>query len=401
MKKKALMFVFVALVALMLVPVINLIELGTAQKKEGGKWWSRAILYNFDFALSFTSRLFYPLGISTNPNKVMIGKDDWLYLGDQYEKTITVTRRGTTAEAAEAAWKIGLATKSWQQWLKRKGVRLYRVMLGPEKSTIYPEFLPDWAQPAADSATNTLLANVSQGLYVDTRPALRAARSQFSEPLYYKTDTHWNSLGAWVAFRAFAMEVAHTEAGLRWLSEQQVRVSKVIEIHGGDLGKFLRMSEMLRDSEVAIEIDSERPIETEQYDFETGHLTVSGGNPQVGAPERPLLVKSKHALNQNRVLWLRDSFGTALAPFMAATFTETLQLHYGKSDPALFARLVETYKPDYVFITVAERDARNKWFENLPSFISVTSVSGKPKHFISLSHGSPSGINDMTKVEGE
>jgi alginate O-acetyltransferase complex protein AlgJ len=370
MKKRALFFVSVALFALMLVPAINLIDWGTAQKKEGGKWWSRSILYNVDFALSFTSRLFYPLGISTNPNDVIIGKDDWLYLGDKHEKTITVTRRGSNAEAAEAAWQIGLATKSWQQWLKRKGVRLYRVMLVPDKSTIYPEFLPDWAQPAADSATNTLLANISQGLYVDTRPALRAAKSQFSEPLYYKTDTHWNSLGAWVAFRAFAMEVARTEAGLRWLPEQQVRVQKVIERHGGDLGRLLRISEMLRDSEVAIEIDRERPIETEQYDFGTGHLTVSGGNPQVEAPERPLLVKSKHALNQNRVLWVRDSFGTALAPFMAATFTETLQLHYEESDPALFARLVETYKPDYVFITVVERCARHKWFKTLPSLIS-------------------------------
>ena len=366
MKQKARIFVSVALLALMLVPVINLIGRGTAHKKEGGKWWSRSVLYNLDFAWSFTSRIFYPLGISTNPNQVIIGKDDWLYLGDQYEQRITVTRRGATDETTKAARKIGLATKSWQQWLKRKGVRLYRVMLGPDKSTIYPEFLPDWAQPAADSATNTLLATVSQGLYVDTSTALKAAKSQFSEPLYYKTDTHWNSLGAWVAFRAFAMEVARTETGLRWFSEQQVRVSKVIEIHGGDLGMFLRMPEMLRDNEVAIEIDSESPIETEQYDFETGHLTVSGGNPKIGAPERPLLVKSKHALNQNRVLWLRDSFGTALAPFMAATFTETLQLHFGTTDPALFARLVETYKPDYVFITVVERDAHSKWFENLP-----------------------------------
>lgn len=381
----------------MLVPVINFINWGGAQKMEVKKWWSRSILYNFDFASPFTNRLLYPLGISTISKEVVIGKDDWLYLGDQYENTITVTRRGTTAEDAEAARNIGLATKSWQQWLMSKGVRLYRVMLGPDKSTIYPEFLPDWAQPAADSATNTLLTHVSQDLYVDTRPALRAAKSQFSEPLYYKTDTHWNTLGAWVAFRAFAMEVARTEAGLRWLPDQHVHVSNVIERHGGDLGKLLRIRDVLRDSEVSIEIDSEHPIETEQYDFETGHLLESGGNPRLVAQNRPVLVKSKHALNQKKVLWLRDSFGTAMTPFMAATFTETLQVHFHKSAPVLFARLVETYKPDYVFITVVERGALNKWFESFPSF--VTSVSGKPKHFISLSHGFSSGINNMTKVE--
>jgi hypothetical protein len=253
---------------------------------------------------------------------------------------------------------------------------MFRVMLGPDKATIYPEFLPDWAQPAAATATDTLLANVKRGLYVDTRPALRTAKSQFSESLYYKTDTHWNSLGAWVAFQAFEMDIACAEPGLRLLSEKDVRVLEVNQRQGGDLAKFLRLKETLRDNEVVIDIISDRPIETKQYDFETGRLKRSGGNPQIHTAQRPLLVKSEQALNQKRVLWLRDSFGTAMAPFMAATFSETLQLHYDAANPELFARLVNTFKPDYVFITVVERGARRKRFGGLPPLISA---SGKPE----------------------
>ena len=366
MKKKAFLFVCMALLVLIVAPVINF-KLGT--EKEGYKSWSRTVLYSFDFALPYLSRFFYTLGIYTNPNQVIIGKKDWLYLGDQYEKTITVTRRGANLKDVEASRTIGLSTKSWEQWLKHKDVSLFQVMLGPDKSTVYPEFLPDWAQPVTYSAADTLLANVSQRVYVDTRSALIAAKSQFLEPLYYKTDTHWNNLGAWVAFRAFAKDVDRKERGLLWLSEQQVRVSKVNERYGGDLAKFLRMTEMLGDSEVVIEIVSDVPIETEQYDFETGHLIASGGNPLVIAPRHPLLVKSKNALNQKRVLWLRDSFGTAMAPFMAATFTQTLQVHYDEVTPILFAKLVDNYRPDYVFITVVERSSRGKWFENLPPSI--------------------------------
>jgi len=371
MKKKVLIFVCLALLALMVVPVIN-IKLGNVQKKLGEEWWSRSVLYNFDFALPYLSRFFYPLGISIYSNQVIIGKDDWLYLGDKYENPITVSRRGVNFKDVKAAKKIGLATKSWKQWLMFKDVSLYRVVICPDKSTIYPEFLPKWAKPTTESVTDMLLTNVSPGLFIDTRSALIAAKSQFSEPLYYKTDTHWNNLGAWVAFHAFTMELAHTEVGLRWLSEQQISVSKFNERSGGDLAKFLWMREILSDSEVTIEITSEHPIETAQYDFETGHLTFSGGNPIVVAPKHPLLVKSKNALNQKRVLWLRDSFGAAMAPFMAATFAETLQLHYNAVAPALFARLVEIYKPDYVFITVVERQARLNWFENLPPSISAS-----------------------------
>lgn len=378
MKKRVFMFVWVALLALAVVPVINL-NMGDGQKKNAElEWWRDSALYNLDFASALLNRFFYPHGISTNPDQVLIGKEDWLYLGEQYGNTISRNRRGATVEDAEVARIIGHATNSWSEWLSQKGVSTFRVMLGPDKATIYPEFLPGWAQPAAESATDTLLANVSQGLYIDTRTALRAAKSQFSESLYYKTDTHWNSLGAWVAFQAFQREIARTETGLRLLTEQDVRISNVNERQGGDLAKFLRLKEILRDDEVAIDIMSELPLETEQYDFETGRLKRSGGNPEIHTAQRPLLVKSKNALNQKRVLWLRDSFGTAIAPFMAATFSETLQLHYDAAHPELFARLVDIYKPDYVFITVVERGARRKRFGSFPPLIFSSGKAENP-----------------------
>lgn len=375
MKKTVFLFVGVALLVLAIVPVINL-SAGNWQKKTGQEWWSASMLYNFDFAMPFLSRFFYPHGISTNPDQVFIGKEDWLYLGEQYGKTVSRNRSGTTAKDDKIAGVIGHATESWSQWLNLNGVRVFRVMLGPDKGTVYPEFLPDWAQPSATTATDTLLANVSQGLYVDTRPALKTAKSEFSESLYYKTDTHWNSLGAWVAFRAFEKDIAHADPHLQLLSEHHVRISQVNRRQGGDLAKFLRLKDTLQDNEVIVDILSEHPIEIEQYDFETGDLKRSGGNPQIHTAQRPLLVKSEQALNQKRVLWLRDSFGTAMAPYMAATFSETLQLHYDAANPKLFARLVETFKPDYVFITVVERGARRKRFGSLPPLISP---SGKLK----------------------
>ena len=338
---------------------------------------------------------FYPHGISTNPTQVFIGKDDWLYLGEQYEKTVTSRRHQPTVQDAELARIIAGATTSWDQWLNLKGVSMFRVMLGPDKNTVYPEFLPDWAQQASSSTTDSLLANDSKGLYVDTRNALRTAKARFSESLYYKTDTHWNSLGAWVAFRAFEAEIARSEPGLRLLSDNEVRVSKVSERQGGDLAKFLRMKETLRDSEVLVDILSEHPIEIEQYEFDTGRLKKAGGNPQIHTARQPLLVKSKHALNDKKVLWLRDSFGTAMAPFMAATFSETLQIHYETADTALLARLVETFKPDYVFVTVVERAARRKRFGSVPPLITS---SKKPSDFTSVSQGMPAGTHDLVKA---
>ena len=81
---------------------------------------------------------------------------------------------------------------------------------------------------------------------------------------------------------------------------------------------------------------------------------------------------------------------TAMSPFMAATFTETLQLHYDEAHPELFARMVETFKPDYVFITVVERAARRKRFGTPPPPIVA---SREPEVIASPSEGFVSRIS--------
>ena len=206
MKKRALLFVFFALLMLSIVPIVNL-SLGNLRNTPIERWGSRAALYNVDFALPHVNRLFYSLGISTSPGKVVIGKSDWLYLGDDYENALSVMRNGATADDADTTSEIGVATKAWAEWFKLKNVRLFKVMIGPDKGTIYPEFLPDWVQPATHSATDMLIANTNPEIFLDIAAVLRNKKNQFSQPLYYRTDTHWNDLGAWIAFGALAADV--------------------------------------------------------------------------------------------------------------------------------------------------------------------------------------------------
>jgi alginate O-acetyltransferase complex protein AlgJ len=110
-------------------------------------------------------------------------------------------------------------------------------------------------------------------------------------------------------------------------------------------------------------------IETTQYDFESGKVIQSGGNPLVGPSESPIRVVSPHATNKKKVLWIRDSFGTGLSPFMAATFTETVQLHWNEvvsSRGELLVHLVNTWHPEYLVVTVVERDAAAPLLTRVP-----------------------------------
>ena len=324
----------------------------------------KAFLYNLDFAAQWPNFFLYQLGISTHPKQVVIGRDGWLYLGDDYAQSRTSARNGQTADDLTVSKKIGEASQAWEAWLASKGVRIFRVMVGPNKASIYPEHLPNWAMSATPSATDALFAGTGTERFIDLRPPLLAAKTQYPQALYKKADTHWNLLGAGVAFRAFAQNVASAAPELRWPTVDATQVTSVTHgVGDGDLAGFQRIQRWLVDSEPATKI-LEHPIETTQYDFDSRQVLQKGGNPIIPAQKKPLLVISDGALNAKKVLWLRDSFGSAMAPLMAATFSETIQLHWevALAPGGPFIELIEKWKPDYVFITVVERDSRSELF---------------------------------------
>lgn len=363
MKRRILTFIAVTLSILLVVPIIN------GQRTPAGepvRWRDRDFLFNMDFLLPHIAGLLYPLGISIAPRQVIIGQQGWLHLGDQYAQTVSDDRRLAEATDLEHARQIADASEAWASYLKNQGVKMFLILVGPNKSSIYPESLPAWAKPAEGNPTDSLFAAASRH-HVDLRQALRTARHTQPEALYFSTDTHWNFLGAGAAFQAFAEHASRIDQTIVWPPANDYLLSRSLKHPGGDLANFLRMSDTLSDP-VPMTIGVEKPLPTQQLDFDTREVRYQGPNGATDTQLRPLLVKSPQALNQRKVLWLRDSFGTALSPTMAATFSEVVQLHWSEAlkPGGRLVQLVENWKPDYVFITVVERDARSEAFTRYP-----------------------------------
>lgn len=372
MKRKVVIFLSAVLLSLLIVPAINILD---APSRDVIKWRERLFLFNMDFLSRWEARLLYPLGISTNPKQVIIGRDSWLYLGYMYKQKKTVDQNPPTEADFALGKKIGAAAEAWDAFLATKGVKLFRIMIGPEKDSIYPENLPEWAKTTRPNATDALIAGTGAVRYVDLRKPLLDAKPNQPTSLYYKTDTHWNSLGAGIAFRAFAQQVSLAAPELRWPSEKTYELSHIEPRGGGDLANFLRLNADLVDFNPIIH-GSSVLIETTQFDFETKKIIHQGGNPPIGSPSKPILIKSYDALNKKRVLWLRDSFGTAMSPLMASTFTEILQLHYdeGLKSPERFIQLIDEFKPEYIFFTVVERSSRADIFTVHPPSVLIPKI---------------------------
>lgn len=396
MKRRVLLFVAAALFGIALVPAINLLFPPAHVKTP---WYSREYLFNMGRWEWLASVPLSWLGVSTDPGQVIVGKDGWLYLGDKYESTVTVMRKGQSDSDANVSHRIGVANKAWEQWLAEHGVRAFRVMIGPDKSTIYPEHLPDWAAPASRSATDALLSHAHSTYLLDLRQVMRDAKPHHDAPLYYRTDTHWNTLGAGVAFRALAHDMQARAPELRWPADNAYALARVHGRRGGDLSAFLRATNHFHDIEPVL-VMQEASFRVQQYDYQSGRLLHDGCKPPlIDTPTKPLLVKADGALNAKRVLWLRDSFGTSLSPFMSATFGEIVQLHWAEAlkPGGSFQQIVQQWKPDYVFVTVVERSARSDLFAALPP-LDVA----RPDGFTVTSRtGPPAAINDLTGTSAQ
>lgn len=368
-KTAVMSFVVAALLSVCLVPAKNAYD---GKVTFDQSTWEKSRLFNFDFMRPMASLALYSAGLSMNPHQAIVGRDGWLFLGDEYAKVITARRNGENPEDVAIAEQLGKSRAAWDLWFRKKGVESVTFMLCPDKATIYAEHLPDWAKAPGSTSTGLLLSRINKDALVDARPALLKAAGNFPYPIYYRTDTHWNPVGAWVAFTELRNHFSE-RSGLQWPKADALDTYKPRSWMGGDLSNLLYLRGSLKDQEVPVHIRVPSGLDVIQVDFEKGTVIEKGGNPDIGAPLIPLHVISSKALNKKRVLWLRDSFGSALSPYMAATFTDTLQLHYDLATPALLSKLVDEFQPELVIVSVVERALRSEGFRALPpSFGSGT-----------------------------
>jgi alginate O-acetyltransferase complex protein AlgJ len=374
MKHRASVFLIALLASLLIVPAVNISRVRNFEAIQ----WEKSFFYNMDFASSFAAKWLYPLGISINSRSVVIGRDGWLFLGDAFESTLSAARHSPAAGDVQLAKQIGVAAAAWDTYFASKGVQLFRVMIGPNKGSIYPEHLPRWAQPISPNATDALISETGNVLYVDLRSPLLKAKAHQEADFYYKLDTHWNSLGSAMGFRAFAQHVGPVAPELQWPPSEAYALKSSEETRGGDLANFLRLPTQLSDIRLAIRA-SDFPLQSTRIDFDTQKLLHTGGHLTTIPPTKPVLVRTANALNNKKVLWLRDSFGDSMSLMMEATFSDVVQLHWHEAikPGGRLVQLVDNWKPDYVFFTVVERDARNGWFTVPPPVASLNQAAPK------------------------
>ena len=370
MKSRALVFILVLLGCLAVLPILNAVYRDKAASAVDAAETTPGILarwYNLDALLSSISRLIYPLGISIDPNQVVIGRDGWLFLGNAHDDVMATNHAGVTAATVKAAEVCDATLAAWDYWYRAQGVVFLGEALLPNKETVYPDKTPAWAMPRRPSSTDALLATPHANHYFDARPALIAARdARPNELLYLKTDTHWNAWGAWLSYQSLGDWLKGRAPELGWPAPGAVKLLGWEAIPGGDLARFLRLS---------AELPDEGPI------LDEAALQRGGLNPG------------------KRLVWLRDSFGDALEPYVQATFGAVYPMHWRDALDKGASALVKTIhevKPDYVLYSVVERSAFAEAFTVPPPLLVTYSHRGFNQRAALL----PGGVHDLAALSG-
>jgi alginate O-acetyltransferase complex protein AlgJ len=190
----------------------------------------------------WNSLLTYNIFHTSASPQVIIGKQNWLFLGNinEYFDEVDYYRNLKPFTIRELRyWQILLEER--RDWLKRRGIH-YLFVIAPNKSTIYPELMPHWIRKIyPQSKLDQLIAHLkkySTLRILDVRPALWEAKK--IRPAYQQTDAHWNSWGAYIAYREIITYLQHHFNFIRPRSLHDFQITQT-EFRCGDLALMLTL----------------------------------------------------------------------------------------------------------------------------------------------------------------
>jgi hypothetical protein len=192
-------------------------------------------------------------GYSPDP-KVIVGKKGWLfYNSDEVDigDGITIRDYRGLAPFTEPDLRLIQSTLEWRQKeLAARGIA-YVVAIAPNKNSVYDEYLPDYITRVHDTTrldqVISWLGTHSQFRLLDLRGVLIRGKSLY--PTYYKTNSHWNTYGAFIAYRDIMMRLGEQIPGVSPLSLNAFSVDEE-PIVGGDIAAMLALQDAMPDTEV-------------------------------------------------------------------------------------------------------------------------------------------------------
>ena len=270
----------------------------------------------------------------TGSAAVLFGTDGWLFYTAHRQIEGALGR--ITLSAAQKEYWAG-KIKAEHDVARRSGIP-YVAVLAPNKSSVYPEYLPAWARTSDGPSTTDQVLTYARARYpevaiLDLRAPIRDAKTMGL--LYGKTDVHWTTIAGW---RATKEIVDHARGLLPAIPEMRPWSEYRVASHrarGGDLTARLNIRPYVRTTDFGVSPLGEAGFYATPDSPYMRLPTLS--------PDHPTFTYASARSEAPRVLVFRNSFFNALLPYFPAYFSETVVLWRD-----LEAQYLDLVKPDLV-----------------------------------------------------
>jgi hypothetical protein len=268
-------------------------------------------------------------------NAGLVGKDGWLfYTGDysihDYQKTELMG-------PSRLEYLAGML-ESLDRQVTRNGGTMW-VVIPPDKNTIYPQYMPEEISVIGQTSR---LDQLTDYLQKNTVINLLDPRSLFmdvsqSSQIYYKSDAHWNCLGAYYASNELLAQISmlHPEVQTHPLTDYEFGTitDSTLDI-SGVMGLSLQ--------EETVTLAPKFPVGSISHMmYEKNDAMVVAVNSETDLPT---------------ALIIHDSFYTeCFNQFLEPQFNRVISSHYEKVMLSDYLELLEAEKTDVVIVEFAER----------------------------------------------
>lgn len=268
------------------------------------------------------STVFEAYGDSLDINKCYTGRDNWLFLGNNYVRCVDQLQ-GLVVLSAENLRRETNRYRNIQAAATKEGSD-FIIFIGPNKSSVYPEYLPPVVTPARQRFVTPLIVSLQKEGIKCHDPTDYLKSMKHKGLLYYRSDTHWNALGAHEAFDSFRKYAELPKMPLLTLSDAPEYYGDLVGI--GGYKNFI-------------------PLPGDNYILNWNHpITIQ---------EKDGAFINSHATTNKSAWVFGDSFAAALKPYIIATFESVHFYSHGEFKSIMSAN---NQKPDMIIWIIVERN---------------------------------------------
>lgn len=288
---------------------------------------------------TWTNLNFILLHDSTN-NTVIAGKEDfsdsqysWLFLTAEGLGDSIADVEGVSTYSSDEITKMVNNIKQNTDKLAEQSIKAYFLVL-PNKANVYREYLPAFihfykeksrTEEVIDAATKAGVKNLAY-------PKEDLLKAKETGTIYYRQDTHWNAVGAFIGFRKIMNLIDPSYDNFAYDSKYETRENF------GDLVHATGIKNYLKDTVPSVEYLPEQKY-TLQKDEELSKYNAVTVSTNDAAPIK------------KTIIIVGDSYKESLKKYFYKTYSKVIDLHRKDYSP----KLIQKYSPDIILHENVER----------------------------------------------